>query len=115
MAKLTAIAIDKAGIDLDSALVAAEAGGDSTDAASGVFVAVKNVNASARTVTVTAPVASANCPGFGSVPVSDLVITVAQNETQCFAVPSGYTVANEIAWTYDDETDVTVGVLIAAP
>lgn len=110
MADLTPIAITKAGFDLAGQLTAADAGGDSFDStATGLFFAVENTDAGAHTVTIVAPVSNTICPGFGELPITDLVITVGAGETQVFTIPVGYSAQGKFNLTYDAVTNVAVG------
>lgn len=117
MAILTVTPIQKSGIpDMTAALVAADAAGDGVDAASGIFVAVANGDASSHTLTVPAPTASTRCGGYGALTVDDIAFTVAAGATGFFAVPSSYADSEgNYAWTYDDVTGVTVGVFSITP
>ena len=104
MATLTVQRVSKAGIaDLAGALTAAAAAGDEVDSASVLLV-------------VMAPVATADCGSYGSLPVAALTLTVAAGDTGFLTIPAGYRDSdNNFAWTYDDETGVTVGVFSLAP
>lgn len=117
MATLTVQRVSKAGIaDLASALTAAAAAGDEVDSASGLLVVMANGDASPHTLTVAAPVATADCGSYGSLPVAALTLTVAAGDTGFLTIPAGYRDSdNNFAWTYDDETGVTVGVFSLAP
>lgn len=117
MALLTVNAIQKAGIaDIDAVLVAADVAGDSVDASSGIFIAVKNADASPHTLTIARPVPTSDCGNLGELPVSDITLVVAAADTGFLAVPLGYANGNgDFAWTYDGITSVTVGVFSIAP
>ena len=115
MALLTVTAITKAGVNQDGAGVAADVAGDSVVSASGIFIEVTNGDASPHTATVTAPAATTTTTNFGSLPLTDIVITVPAGETRSFTVPSGYSDASaNFAWAYDAITSVTVAVFSLA-
>lgn len=117
MATLTVQRVSKAGIaDVAGALAAAAALGDEVDSASGLLVVMANGDASPHTLTVAAPVANTACGNFGSLPVADLTLVVAAGDIGFLTIPPGYRDSDgNYAWTYDDVTDVTVGVFSLAP
>jgi len=117
MAKLTVQAITKAGIaDLAGALAAAAALGDSADNSSGIFLVVQNADGGPHTVTVAAPVSSVVAGNLGSLDVDPLSLVVAAGDVGFLAIPTGYqNTDGDLAWTYDDETGMTVGVFSIAP
>jgi hypothetical protein len=116
MAQLTPVAISKLGIaDITASLVAATALGDSVDAASGLIIAVSNGDASPHTLTVPAPSASASCSNLGDLTVDPLTLVVAAGDIGLLAIPLGYADGQNLAWTYDAVTSVTVGVYSIAP
>lgn len=117
MAKLTVKAITKAGLaDLSAELTAAAAAGDSADNASGIFLAVENTDASTHTVTVAAPVSSVVAGNLGSLDVDPLTLVVLAGDVGFLAIPTGYqNTDGDLAWTYDSETGVNVGVFSIAP
>lgn len=117
MAALTVQRVSKAGIDdLATALAAADVAGDEVPSASGLLVVVQNADASAHTLTVAAPVASVECGGYGALDVDAMTLVVAAGDIGFLAIPREYADANnDLAWTYDDVTSVTVGVFSIAP
>lgn len=110
MADLTVNGIDKTGIDLSAVAVAADVAGDSVNYSSGLFVTVFNGDAAPKVVTVTPPVSSVVCSGFGALDVDPLVYNIAAGEQVSFSVGSGYADGGVLSWTYDAVTNVTVGV-----
>ena len=116
MAILSVTPIQKSGLaDINAALVPADVAGDSYDASSGTFVAVQNADAAPHTLTIIAPVTSAQCGNLGSLPVSDIEFTVAAGDLGVFAIPSGYADIGEYKWSYDDVTSLSVGVFSISP
>lgn len=117
MALLSVTSVSKAGIaDLDAVLAAADALGDSVDASTGLLIVLKNDDAGPHTLTIAKPVASADCGNLGSLPVADIVLTVAGSDIGFLTVPSGYANgSNDFAWLYDAVTSVTIGVFSLAP
>lgn len=117
MATLTVNAIQKAGLaDLDAILVAAAAAGDDYPASSGTFIVMKNADVSTHTLTIAAPAASANCGNLGALPVAAMTLVVLAADIGFISVPPGYVDGSgNYAWTYDDETSVTIGVFSIAP
>lgn len=116
MAELQVQRVNKAGVaDIDAGLVAASAGGDSVGSSSNLMLVFKNVNAASRTITIAAPVATKDCGNLGELTVDPITLTVAQDNVALLAVPAGYADQQLFSWTYDDETDVTVGVFVANP
>ena len=70
----------------------------------------KNADASPHTITIAAPVALANCGGFGELAVEDIVITLpATTGEQAFVIPIGYSSNGLFSLVYDDVTSVTIG------
>ena len=116
MAELTQQAIRKAGVaDLDAALTAAAAAGDSVDYSSGQFIVVKNGDSGSHVVTIAAPDSTTDTGNLGLLAVADIAVTVAAGDYAFIAVPPGYAQSGAVAWTYDDETSVTVGVFGVNP
>lgn len=81
-----------------------------------VLLEFRNSNASARTVTLTAQVSSADVgEPWGVVPISDKQVTLAQDEEAVVRVPrAGFNDpadANKVAISYDDATGVTLRAL----
>jgi len=112
MADLAVQQISKAGIaDLSGALAAAEVGGDAVRASSGLLIVVENADASPHTATIARPQATVNTGAFGDADLEDITLVVAAGDIGGVTVPAGYKDANnDFAITYDDVTDVTVGV-----
>lgn len=111
MAALTVTPITKSGVDLTASLVSADASGDTVVSSSGLMFYAKNADTSSHTITISAPVSSADCGNYGSVDIDDIVITLPANTgEQSFTVPLGYASNGTISLTYDAVTSVTVGV-----
>ena len=116
MALLTVTPITKSGVpDVAAALVAADVAGDSVNASSGLFIAVDNADAAAHTLTIVAPVATAGCGHYGSLPVEDIAFEVAAGAMGFLTVPAGYSDGGNFSWTYDAVTAVSVGVFSLSP
>lgn len=117
MAELAVQSISKAGIaDVSGALTAADVAGDSVRSSSGIFIAMENADAASHTLTVTAPTSTIDCPGYGSLPVSDITLTVAADDIGFVSIPSAYIDGNgSFSWTYDAVTSVTIGVFSISP
>lgn len=109
MALLSYVNVSKTGFELDAQLTAASAGGDQFEAANGVFFAFANGDASSKTVTIAAPVATTNCGEYGSLTVSNLSYVVPAGETWIFTVPTGYQSAGKFSLTYSAVTSCKVG------
>lgn len=114
MAKLTVQPITPDGLDLDDSLAAAAAAGDNVDSASGLLLWMKNADVGPHTLTIDAPVATAQAGGFGSQAIADIVVAVPAGESRGITIPAGYAVLGVVSWTYDDETGVSVGVFSLA-
>ena len=117
MALLTVQSVSKAGIaDAIGALAAADVAGDSIGSSAGILIVVDNADASPHTLTIAAPVASADCGNLGALDVDPITLVVAAGNTGFLTVPLGYgDASNNFAWTYDAVTSVTVGVFSLAP
>jgi hypothetical protein len=116
MALQTVTSIRKAGIvDLDAELTAADVAGDSVNSSSGIFVVLKNDDASPHTLTVTASVASVDCGNYGDVPLDDVTLVVAAGDIGFVSIPSGYSQNGLDSWTYDAVTSVSIGVFSISP
>lgn len=102
---------------LAETFVAAAAGGDAVLNLSGdVFLHVKNGDAAAHTVTVTAQDASENVPGFGGMTKADAVVSVpAGGERFIGPFPrQAFNDANgKVQIAYDNVTSVTIAALRA--
>lgn len=112
MATLTVEKITESG--LAPTYIAADAGGDTfpnPPSGQGVFLHVKNGDASSHTVTVTPANASNDFPGWGEMTKAPIVVAVPAGEDR-FIGPFPYTPyqANP-AITYDDVTSVTVAAI----
>lgn len=114
MAKLIPVSITPAGLDIEAGLAAAAAAGDSVDFTSNMIIVMKNADVGSHTLTIAAPVSSGVVPNFGDQTVSDIVVAVPAAETREVVVPAGYSVNGVVSWTYDDETSVTIGVVVVA-
>lgn len=110
MSELTVNKIVEGG--LTQSLVAAGASGDTfKNGTFDIFLAVNNVNASAREVTITPVKSTTTAPGFGQVDKDPVVVSVAQNETKLIGPFAEVfnDVNGMVNISYDVETDVTVG------
>jgi type IV secretory pathway TraG/TraD family ATPase VirD4 len=105
MAALTTTVIPLQGSQLDAALVAASAGGDTAQTGAGVFLAVKNADASSHTVTLATPGTL-----DGDLAVADRAVVVAAGKTELIPLTSRYRdpATGRAAITYDAVTSVTV-------
>lgn len=115
MAKLTVQNVTPAGLALSASLAAAAALGDSVDSSSGLVLVVENADAGSHTVTLTAPVATAQAGNYGQQTVADIAVAVAAGTTQLITIPAGFAELGVFSWTYDSETGVSVGVLSLTP
>lgn len=114
MATLAYIAVTPDGIN-DATLTAADVLGDSFPADSGKFFKVANGDASPHTVTILAPSATTVCGNFGTVTLSDIVVTVPNGESRIFTIPTGYAADGKFTFAYDAVTSVTVGGFALSP
>lgn len=115
MALLSVTPITQAGLDQSAAAVSADVAGDSVDKASGLFVQMFNGDSGSHTLTVAKPKTTTACPPFGTLPLSDIVITVPAGEDRSFTIPEGYIDGSgDFSWTYDDVTSVTIAVFSLA-
>jgi hypothetical protein len=96
------------GLQLDSQLAAATSGGDTCQTGVGVFLAVKNADASSHTVTLATP---ANVDG--DLAVADRAVPVAAGKIELIPVTDRYRNpgTGRAAITYDAVTSVTVAVI----
>ena len=117
MALLAVTPITKAGVpDISTALVAADAAGDSVNSSSGLFITLDNADAAPHTLTIVAPVATAGCGHYGELPVEDIAFVVVNGTTGFLTIPAGYSDGSgNFSWTYDAVTAVTVGVFSLSP
>ncbi|MCK5614631.1 hypothetical protein KAR91_72875 [Candidatus Pacearchaeota archaeon] len=112
---MTVTSITQSGVDTTAALVAADAGGDTIASASGLMFRGTNTDTSSHTITISAPTSTASCPPFGTVSISDLVITLPANTGDVsFTVPAGYTASGLFTMAYDAVTNVSIGVFSLA-
>lgn len=115
MTQLTVLPITKVGLDLTASLVAADVANDTIISSSGLLIYAKTTNASPSTITVTPPVSTTDCGGFGELDVDPLVFTLAATTgEQAFTIPLGYASNGIITLVYSAVTDVTVGVFSLA-
>ncbi|MFE6362975.1 hypothetical protein ACFVP3_23625 [Streptomyces sp. NPDC057806] len=106
MAALTTNVVPLAGIRFDDKLVAAAAGGDTVQTGAGIFLAVKNGDASPHTVTLVTP---GTVDGLA---IADRAVPVPAGQTYLIPVTDRYRnpSTGRAAITYDAVTTVTVGV-----
>jgi len=109
MALLTYNPVTPDGLGLKAAMSGADAIGDTFPIDANKLFAVFNGDTGPHTVTIAAPVASTVCGNYGSLPVEDLVITVAADEVQLITIPLGYGANGVFTLTYDAVTGMTVG------
>lgn len=108
MAALATNVVPLVGLQLDSLLGPATAGGDDCQTGSGVFLAVKNADASSHTVTLATPQTV-----DGDLAVADRAVVVAAGKTELIPVTDRYRnpSTGRAAVTYDAVTSVTVAVV----
>lgn len=108
MAALATNVVPLTGLQLDAALVAATSGGDDCQTGNGVFLAVKNADASSKTVTLATPQTV-----DGDLAVADRAVTVAAGKTELIPVTDRYRdpSTGRAAVTYSAVTSVTVAVI----
>jgi|SRR5690349_991271 len=108
MAALTTNVMPLTGLALDDLLVAATSGGDDCQTGAGVFLAVKNADASSHTVTLATPGTV-----DGDLTISDRTVTVAAGKTELIPVTDRYRDpgTGRAAITYDGVTTVSVAVV----
>lgn len=108
MAALSASVVPLTGLQLDALLAAATAGGDTAPTGAGVFLVVKNADASSHTVTIAVPATV-----DGDLTITSRAVVVAAAKT--FFIPLTATYRNpttgRAAITYDAVTSVTVAVI----
>ena len=107
MGALATNVVPLTGLQLDSALGPATSGGDDCQTGAGVFLAVKNADASSHTVTLATPQTV-----DGDLAVADRTVTVAAGKTRFIPVTDRYRdpSTGRCAITYDAVTSVTVAV-----
>ena len=101
---------------LAPAYVAAAAGGDTfaNDGSGRQFLHVKNADGVAtRTVTVSAVVATTNKSGFNPLDVDDIVVVVPISGERMIGPIELTAYGSTPDITYDDESDVTIGLFKA--
>lgn len=108
MAALSTHAVPLQGLQLDAQLVAATSGGDDCQTGQGVFLVVKNADASSHAVTLATPQTV-----DGDLTVSDRTVSVAAGKTSFIPVTDRYRdpATGRAAITYDGVTSVTVAVV----
>jgi hypothetical protein len=108
MAALTTHAVPLQGLQLDAQLAPATSGGDDCQTGAGIFLAVKNADASSHTVTLVTP-------GVvdGDLTVTDRTVTVAAAKIQFIPVTATYRnpSTGRASITYDAVTSVSVAVI----
>ena len=120
MAVLTLLKTSEAGLDTTT-LPSAAAGGDSfaNSPENRICLFVKNTDASAHTVTVTAQNTPTKKPGFGTVTKADSVVAVPASEERLigpFPADAFNDVNGSVQITYSAETGMQVApVLIPGP
>ena len=99
---------------LNPTYAAASAGGDTftNDGSERQFLHIKNANVgTARQVTIAAAVTTTTKPGFPTLDVDDIVVSIpASGERMIGPIPlTAYSSTPDI--TYDDEADLTIALL----
>lgn len=107
MAALNATTMPLQGSQMDAALVAATSGGDTAPVGAGLFLVVKNADASPHTVTLVTPATV-----DGDLAVADRAVTVAAGKTELIPLTATYRdpTTGRASLTYDAVTSVSVGV-----
>lgn len=105
MAALNVTVVPLTGSQMDAALVAATSGGDTAPTGAGVFLVVKNADASSHTVTLATPETV-----DGDLAVADRTVTVAAGKTELIPLTARYRdpSTGRAAITYDAVTSVSV-------
>ncbi len=108
MAALLTHAVPLQGLQLDAQLVAATSGGDDCQTGAGIFLAVKNADSAAHTVTLVTPATI-----DGDLAITDRAVVVAAGKTEFIPVTDRYrnTSTGRASITYDAVTSVTVAVI----
>lgn len=108
MAALATNVVPLTGLQLDALLVAATSGGDDCQTGAGVFLAVKNGDASSHTVTLVTPGTV-----DGDLAIADRAVTVAAGKTQLVPLTATYRnpSTGRASITYDAVTSVSVAVI----
>ncbi|MFI0718921.1 hypothetical protein [Streptomyces sp. NPDC021224] len=111
MAALTTHVVPLQGLQLDAQMVAATSGGDTCQTGVGVFLAVKNGDASSHSVTLATPQTI-----DGDLAVSDRTVSVAAGKTELIPITDRYRdpATGRAAITYDGVTSVSVAVVRVA-
>jgi hypothetical protein len=108
MAALPTQTVPLQGLQLDAQLVAATSGGDDCQTGAGVFLVVKNADASSHTVTLVTP-GSVD----GDLAVADRAVVVAAAKTELIPLAPTYRnpTTGRASITYDAVTSVSVAVI----
>jgi hypothetical protein len=108
MAALATHVVPLTGLQLDAQLVSATSGGDTAQTGAGVFLAVKNADASSHTVTLHVPATI-----DGDLTISSRAVAVAAGKTFMIPLTDRYRdpATGRAAVTYDAVTSVTVAVI----
>lgn len=108
MAALLTHAVPLQGLQLDAQLVAATSGGDTAQTGVGVFLAVKNADASSHTVTIAVPATV-----DGDLTITSRAVAVPAGKTFFIPLTDRYknTGTGRAALTYDAVTTVSVAVI----
>jgi hypothetical protein len=108
VAALSTHVVPLTGLQLDSQLVPATSGGDDCATGAGVFLAVKNGDASSHTVTLAVPATV-----DGDLTISSRAVPVAAGKTFLIPVTDRYrnSGTGRAAVTYDGVTSVTVAAI----
>jgi hypothetical protein len=108
MAALPTHVVPLTGLQLDAQMVAATSGGDTTQTGAGLFLALKNGDSAAHTVTLATPQTV-----DGDLTVSDRTVSVAAGKTSVIPLTDRYRdpATGRAALTYDGVTSVSVAVI----
>lgn len=108
MAELVIQTIDREGGITQAAAAVA---GDTFQGHPGNVVFVTNADgAVTRTITIAAVNDPLSTPQAGNVDLPDIAIVVGISSSDLFHVPPAYVSAGVVSMTYDDESDLTIGV-----
>jgi hypothetical protein len=108
MAALTTSVVPLQGLQLDAQLVAATSGGDDCQTGAGLFLVVKNADASSHTVTLVTPGTV-----DGDLAIADRAVVVAAAKTELIPLTATYRnpSTGRANITYDAVTSVSVAVI----
>lgn len=110
MAELAIQIIDREG---GISQAAASAGGDTFKGHPGNVVFVTNADGVAtRTITIIAVNDPLNTPQAGEIDLPDIAVVIGISSSDLFHVPPAYVSNGTVSLTYDDETDLTIGVAV---